>query len=287
MNSAPAVCAESDLRQRVIDLGPWHHKIQLTPNVSTAAWKEAPREKYQAFGPVVMIDDHDEFKSMIDALYPGGVQGKSLLEAACNCGAYSLWFKQMGGSRCFAFDAREHWINQAKFLRDHCLPDAEGMSFEVSDLYQLPSLQLQPCDIGLFKGIFYHLPDPVGGLKIVADLTTELLVFNSATRTRRRPGLVLAQENVRNVMSGIHGLNWFPTGPDVIEQILRWMGFVEFRTLFWHKRHSLAIGMQRGWLRFAKNLLRGGGRVGLLAARTRGFFDRFDKSGFRCRYDWF
>lgn len=287
MNSPLTASPDLHLRQRVIDLGPWHHDIQLTPSLSTGVWKEAPPGRYASFGPVVMINDQDEFRALIQALYPNGIDGKSLLEAACNCGAYSLWFKQMGASRCFGFDAREHWINQARFLHKQCLNDCSDVTFEVSDLYHVPAFQLEPFDVSLFKGIFYHLPDPISGLKIVADLTRELLVFNSATRTRRRPGLVLAQENVKNVMSGIHGLNWFPTGPDVIEQILRWMGFTEFRTLFWHKRHSLAIGLQRGWIRFTKNLLRGGGRVGLLAARTPGFFDHFDKVGFRVRYDWF
>ena len=35
-------------------------------------------------------------------------------------------------------------------------------------------------DICLFKGIFYHLPDPVAGLKIVADRTDEVLILDTA-----------------------------------------------------------------------------------------------------------
>ena len=49
----------------------------------------------------------------------------------------------------------------------------EDIRFEVCDLYALPELDLPSFDITLFNGIFYHLPEPVTGLKIAADLTKE------------------------------------------------------------------------------------------------------------------
>lgn len=275
-----------ELKQRIIGLGPWHHRVQVTPEVNTALSLEAPPEKYKEFGPVVMVDDHDAFHAMIKAVYPQGVQGKSLIEAACNCGVYSLWFKKMGGARVLGFDAREHWINQARFLKEVVLDNDENLNYEVCGLDELPSLNQQPFDVGMFKGIFYHLPDPIGGLRIVADLTKELLIFNTGTRWNSRPGLVMAKERVAHVMSGVHGLNWFPTSPEVCIEILRSMGFKEFRVLFWHKRPSLSIGTKRGWIRYLKNLMLGTGRLGLLAARTPGFFNDFDRSGFDGNYKW-
>lgn len=236
-----------------------------------------------------MIDDKDEFARMMRAIYPGGLRGKSLLEAACNCGAYCVWFKQMGGDRCFGFDVREHWINQARFLQACCLAGDTSVRFEVCGVDDVGNVGLSPFDIGMFKGIFYHLPDPIGGLKKVADLTKELLVFNSATRSRpgMSQGLVIAKESRTDVMSGVHGLNWFPTSPRVVQRILQSMGFVEFRTLFWHRRPAIGFGRTRGWVRLAKNLVNGVGRMGMLAARTPGFFGDFDRSGFRAEYQWF
>ena len=282
-----ATASESALREQIIQLGPWHQKVQITPTLSTAAFLDAPKGLYEKHGPVAFIDDHDEFHEMMKAVYPKGVAGKSLIEAACNCGAYAIWFKQMGGQRAFGFDARDHWINQAKFLRQHVLNGGdESLRFEVSDLYAVPSLNLEPSDIGMFKGIFYHLPDPIGGLRIVADLTKELLIFNTSTRSSFKPGLVLSQESITNVMSGIHGVNWFPSSPDVAKAILKSMGFNDFRVLFWHKRPSLRFGTARGLKIFIKNTIMGTGRMELLAARTKGFFDDFDKSGFRRVYRW-
>jgi hypothetical protein len=65
-------------------------------------------------------------------------------------------------------------------------------------------------------------------------------------------------------MSGVHGLNWLPTGPKVLEHILKWMGFVEFRRLFWKKDLNEKFSNR--------------GRLGLLASRKPGLFENFDKS---------
>ena len=76
---------------------------------------------------------------------------------------------------------REHWIRQARFLQEH-RPDGDRIRFEVMDVYDLPELGLEPFDITIFAGLFYHLADPVSGLKIAADLTNELMIFDTATK---------------------------------------------------------------------------------------------------------
>ncbi|GMU55146.1 MAG: hypothetical protein AMXMBFR33_42920 [Candidatus Xenobia bacterium] len=232
-----------------------------------------------------MVRDETNFKGLMQAIYPGGLAGKSFLDSACNCGAYSFWMADLGATRTFGFDARDKWIDQANFLKSHRAGFSEGCQFQVSDLYALPRLGLSPFDITLFKGIFYHLPDPIGGLRLVADLTRELLIVGTATRLSITPGLVLANENVQHLMSGIHGTNWFPTSPRVVQRLLMDMGFKEFRTTFWHKLPRWKSTGNRGLLHYCKNLLKATGRTEVLAARTPGFFEHLDRSGFTRRYD--
>jgi hypothetical protein len=131
---------------------------------------------------------------------------------------------------------REHWIEQARFLAaNRTIGRSEGVNFEVMDLYELPKLGLEPFDVTLFKGIFYHLPDPITGLKAAADLTQEVLILNTETRNGLPDGmLAVAEESREAVMSGVHGLNWFPTGPRVLTRILKWLGFTETRCVYWH-----------------------------------------------------
>jgi tRNA (mo5U34)-methyltransferase len=156
-----------------------------------------------------------------------------VLDCACNCGGYSFWAKEFGASECFGFDVRQHWIDQARFLAENRTLPSDGISFEVCDLYDLPKLELEPFDVTIFKGIFYHLPDPITGLKIAADLTKELLILETATKDGLPDGmLAVDKESPTALMSGVYGLMWLPTGPEVLTRILKWMGFPHTKVVF-------------------------------------------------------
>ncbi len=164
----------------------------------------------------------------IQDVFPGGLAGRSLLDCACNAGGYVFAAKQLGAGRCFGFDVREHWIDQARFL-ERRLP-SDGVEFAQLDLLALRERKLQPFDVTLFFGLFYHLPDPVAGLRIAADLTSELLILNTAWDPKAvGTSLVLSLEDDQALMSGVHRLAWMPSGPAVLEDILRWCGFPHTR----------------------------------------------------------
>lgn len=271
------------LARQIQDLGPWHHNVEVAPGLRTADVDRGGN--LAGRGPVRMIQDETSFKQLMQAIYPGGLAGKSFLDSACNCGAYSFWMSDLGAIETFGFDARERWIDQANFLQAHRPPSTTRSSFRACDLYDLRGLNLNPFDITLFKGIFYHLPDPIGGLRLVADLTRELLIVGTATRLSPVPGLVLARENTSHLMSGIHGTNWFPTSPGVVKELLRTMGFRDFRVTFWRKLPRWRSPGNRGLTHYLKNLLRATGRTEILAAREPGFFRAFDRSGYIRNYE--
>ena len=228
----------TELKQEIIRLGPWHLDVQVIPGLSSSAFLEAPEGTYDAsaesVGPVSFLDPRVPFQNQMRKIYPEGLEGCSFLDCACNCGAYSFWMKELGAGSCFGFDVRDHWINQARFLLEHREGPSDGISFERLDLYDLSKRDLEQFDVTLFKGIFYHLPDPVAGLKLAADLTREVLVVNTEVRIDLDDGmLVLDEEETAALMSGVYGLNWIPTGPRVMERILNWMGFPETRLTRW------------------------------------------------------
>jgi tRNA (mo5U34)-methyltransferase len=246
------------LKGDIIRLGPWHHDVQVAEGLSTAAFLDAPTDTYSGDLSKVGFQRHSRagWVRLMERIYPDGLEGRSLLECACNCGAYCFWAKEIGAGRCFGFDVREHWIKQARWLAEHRELPAEDVSFEQMDVYDLPKAGLEPFDIVMFKGIFYHLPDPVTALKGAADLCKELLILGTAVRTDLPDGmLAVEQEGVDPVMSGVYGLNWVPTGPKALIPILRWLGFEEVRVAAWfHTR-------------------KGRGRIRLLASRKAGRLD--------------
>jgi tRNA (mo5U34)-methyltransferase len=254
------------LRDEVIRLGPWHIDIEITPEVSTRAFLDAPPGTYaKELGEISFYSPRAGFLRRLGRLFPDGLEGRSVLDCACNCGAHLFYAKEAGAGRCFGFDVREHWIDQARFLAAHRTGPSDDMRFEVSDLHDLPALAPGSFDVTFFFGLFYHLPDPVIGLKLAADQTEELLVLRTATKAGHADGtLAIERESSTQLMSGAYGIGWFPTGPEVLTRILAWLGFPEVRCSLW--RHP---PQQREDL----DLLE------LLAARRSGYFDGWDARG--------
>lgn len=243
------------LREEIRRLGPWHYDIEVAPGIRTG--DIVPPGTYPPeLGTPSLFDPYRMIDALVDGVYGGDLGGRSILDCACNAGGYLFGATRRGAGRCFGFDVREHWINQARFLARH-LP-SDNIEFEVRDLLTLPERGLPQFDITLFMGIFYHLPDPMTGLRIAADHTRELLVLNTALEPQRRDALILNEEGVKPVLSGVHRLAWLPTSERVLRSILTWCGFPHARVV-WYRRRS-------NWK----------ARIHMIAARDEKTFARYD-----------
>jgi SAM-dependent methyltransferase len=224
-----------ELRDSIVRLGPWHHDVEVAPGVRTG--EPAPAGTYPPeLGTPTLIQPERAMGRLVGEVYPEGLAGRSVLDCACNAGGYLFAAARLGAGRCFGFDVRPHWIEQARFLSEH-LP-SDNLEFDTLDLAALPQRRLGEFDVTLFNGIFYHLPDPIAGLRIAADHTRELLVVNTAVLPRDGDSLVLSRESETEVMSGVHGLAWLPTNDGVVRAILEWCGFPHARLRF--ERKSVA-----------------------------------------------
>ena len=241
---------------------PWHQNIQLTSDVdirSAFTPEQLQREKNEN---VAFIDHIESFFNKVNLIFPEGVKGKSFLDCACNAGSYCFWMREMEASRAHGFDVRQHWIDQANLVRQHrTVHPTDGITFDVCDLMQLPERGVQPADFVLFKGIFYHLADPIRGLKIAADLTKDVLWFNSERMfVEDDRSLHCVFEKIERKMSGAHALSWIPTGPKVITMMLHWLGFSDIWHVFSKRNESNPKH----------------GRMEIIASRTRGRLDGFE-----------
>jgi tRNA (mo5U34)-methyltransferase len=244
-----------EIRAKIVQLGPWHHDVEVVPGVRTG--EPAPPGAYPPeLGIPTVITPERGMAWLVAEVYPGGLAGRSFLDCPCNAGGYLFAATRLGAGRCFGFDVRKHWIDQARFLSEH-LPSG-NIEFATLDLAALAGLNLGTFDVTLFNGIFYHLPDPVAGLRTAADHTSELLVVNTATLEGAGDSLVINRESETEVMSGVHGLAWLPTSYRVVRDILEWCGFPHTR-----------VRIQR---KAAKNR----GRIEITAAREKETFKNYD-----------
>lgn len=232
------------LKRRIKQLGPWHMNIQITEQLNTGqvfsddgAILERPANE-----GISLLKLRDRFIGLLDKMYPDGLAGKRFLDCACNAGGYCYWARERGATSAFGFDVREHWIRQARFVKNQRkVGPTDNIQLKVMDLYDLPSTKMAPFDITNFKGIFYHLPDPVTGLKVAADMTREVLIFNTSTMWGEKDGYMkTGMESRENLMSGVHGLKWYPTGPKVCADILKWLGFEEVKLMFFRQQYDQA-----------------------------------------------
>jgi len=224
---------KDQLVEQVRAMRPWHQDIEINDQVSTG----------KAFSPdgkllpadndnVSLISPRLRFERRAEVLYPDGLSGKRFLDCACNAGAYCFYARELGADFSFGFDVRKHWVDQARFVQEQRQGfPADRIEFREMDLYDLPKLELEPFDYTYFSGIFYHLPDPITGLKAAADLTRDILLLSTSTATQAgNPlGLTLAYESREKVMSGVHRLAWFPNSPEILVEILNWLGFAEMK----------------------------------------------------------
>lgn len=207
-------------------LKPWRQNIQLTDRISTEseltldAVPDAQCHQSRS-------RDREKFLTLVDRLFPDGLQGKRFVDCGCNAGGYCFWARERDAELAFGFDIREHWIKQARFVkRNRKIGPTDFVRLDILDLFDLPNLDLDPFDIVQFKGLFYHLPDPIGGLKIAADHSRDILLFSTAVLWGEADGSL---RSVLQACNSLHGsterLTWFPTGPRVCAELIRQLGF--------------------------------------------------------------
>lgn len=213
------------LRAEVERLSPWHFDIRLSDTFSTADGNTNVVE-----GSPISLIDPEEIRPLLMKLYPQGLAGRSFLDVGCNGGGYAIVAKRLGADYCFGFDARAHWIDQANFLKRQL--GLQGIDFQHAPLHEADLSR--EYDICLFKGIFYHLPDPVAAVEAVCRVTREVIIIDTETDGARGERLMrLNAEGRQHLMTGVHGLAWWPSGPDLLADILAAFGFTETREVFW------------------------------------------------------
>ena len=155
-----------DLETRLRNAGPWFHNIDVH-GVQTA--------------PEHFLGDYPSVKwRHLSTALPANLSGKSVLDIGCNAGFYSVEMKRRGAARVLGIDTEEHYLKQARLVRDELGLDIE---YRRCSAYDVPSLA-ETFDVVLFMGLFYHLRYPLYALDRVVQTVAAggLLVFQTLFR---------------------------------------------------------------------------------------------------------
>jgi tRNA (mo5U34)-methyltransferase len=189
---------------------PWFHSIDLGGGVITPGHKT--RQIHEA-----------EVRAFFD---PIELTGASVIDIGAWNGLYSFTAKQRGAARVLATD---HFCwNHADFRGRETFElarDALGLDVEMRDI-DVPDLSVAEVgsfEVVLFLGVFYHLYDPIDGLRRAASLATEVLVFETHIDLRSigRPAMVFYP---RAELNG-DPTNWWGPNVPLIRELLTGLGF--------------------------------------------------------------
>ena len=164
---------EQQLRDRVDELAPFHHVVELPHGISTFVPDKADRGSN--IKRVDSIMRHG-WPQLLDA-FGGSLKGLRVLDMACNCGGFAVAAKQAGADYVLGVDIADHYLEQANFLRDAL--ELENLEFRKLDVSELTADLTGTFDVVLCFGILYHLQDPIRTMKAAANLATQAMLLDT------------------------------------------------------------------------------------------------------------
>jgi len=153
-----------NLEQRVRELGPWFHNMDLGGVVTAPDHflGDYPAVKWRRFAHVI----------------PADLRGKSVLDIGCNGGFYSIEMRRRG-ARVVGIDSDERYLAQARFA---AMVHGLDIDFRNMSVYDIGSLG-EMFDVVLFLGVLYHLRHPLLALDLLRhSVVRDQLIVQSMLR---------------------------------------------------------------------------------------------------------
>jgi len=170
---------EQEIRDEVSRLAPFHHKVQLPYDLSTHVPELSLRPlEYTRISNLVK----HAFPALLEAC-GGSLQGKRVLDVACNCGGFVIEAAKLKSEYVLGVDITEHYIEQAKFIKRAL--GMEQVDFRRMNIENIDEEKVGLFDVSFCFGILYHLENPVLAMKRLASVTKEIMLVD--TRVMQSP----------------------------------------------------------------------------------------------------
>ncbi|MDE0002015.1 MAG: DUF1698 domain-containing protein [Rhodospirillaceae bacterium] len=228
------------LIEKVKELGPWFHSVDLGANVRTREIAPLP-------GPQPVDHPRKRWVDLVDAI-PSDLSGQRVLDIGCADGFYSIEFAKRNALEVVAVDPWRKHIDRIEWLREHL--DLPNITPVVGSLEQIRVDDIGEFDVVFMLGLLYHLKDPLTGLEAVSKLSNVLWLESITVFDEENPYLYL-----KPPAKGVHHVSkWIPT-TRCVRDMLQMVGFasVEEITQPYHSRpegpyKNRPIFVARKWL---------------------------------------
>ena len=200
-----------DIRQKVEELGPWFHQIDLGEGLLTRSIAPAP-------GPQPLDHPIPRWEKIGEAL-PADLSGMRILDLGSSDGFFSIKMAERGADEIVAIDAAGKAVKRLDWAAQHL--GHNSIRPIVGDVYRLPA-DLGTFDFVVMLALLYHVQEPLFCLEIVSRLSDVLYLETIADRDEENSHLKLQlpREGVNAVPK------WFPT-TRCLKDMLHWVGYTE------------------------------------------------------------
>jgi SAM-dependent methyltransferase len=162
-----------EMRRRLEELAPFHHRIELPHGLTTCLDAHVRHDRERTRLDTLLT----HLWPRLMRLYGGSLEGKRVLDVACNCGGFSVRAAESGAAEVVGIDSEPHYIEQANFVRESLqLPN---LRFEVARIEDVTPEAFGKFDVIFFFGILYHLEDPVGALRRMSAVANDLMIVDT------------------------------------------------------------------------------------------------------------
>jgi tRNA (mo5U34)-methyltransferase len=223
--SAVTALTSDVITQRIADLAPWFHQIDLGNGLTTKShsiWGEP-------------VDHPSSTWEFVKQAVPPDLSGQSVLDVGCNAGFYSIQAKRRGAERVLGVDAGNREIRQALVVRDVLGLDIEYRRMSV---YELSPQAVGTFDVTMALGLLYHCKHLLLAVERLFVVTRGLLIVESEVLPDDEALAVRARE-LGGLTSSLHALayvannsaaqesahNWFVPSVSGLLAILEDVGF--------------------------------------------------------------
>jgi len=165
-NSFPLSPKSGMTRERMLEEAGrfyWHYPFELdgafleADKESAVGLRGRHRQRYDHFFPPLL------------ARTGGSLQGKSVLDIACNAGFWSMQARLAGADRVLGVEAGEGNVEHGNFLLK--VTGLDGIEYRVMNAYDVRKETLGQFDVTFFLGLLYHLDRPVEALERLREVT--------------------------------------------------------------------------------------------------------------------
>ncbi|MGD2114071.1 MAG: DUF1698 domain-containing protein [Acidobacteriota bacterium] len=172
--------SRDELLAEVRRLSPFYHAVELPHGVRT----HDPALARRAVERTRVEDLAKYLRPLLRETFGESLAGRRVLDAACNCGGFSVEAARLGAERVLGIDVVERYLEQARFIR---------RSLALEDRWELRNLAVEDLcpeevgrvDVTFLFDVLYHFENPVLAMDRLSAVTERMIVVETRI-TRRR-----------------------------------------------------------------------------------------------------